>query len=339
MATRRGFFKTLLGLGAGASALGLAQEIRPKLRVGVLAPAGAKGFLEALQRFGGDRLELLHRAIGPTPRSAAREAEGLLEAKAEALAVLGDGLEDTLRPLAERYAVPVLLSEVGVLMPRQTASSPFILKNSLRQWQAEWAFGTWSAGQQGQSAVVVTNLLEAGYDLPYAFQAGFEAAGGRVLAVLVSDAHSGKHDFAWVIARIRELKPATVHLIGGDRAGLEFARHHPNVSVSGFSLGTLPSAVQGAYSATTVPGSEGLEVLGQRVGLWLKAAGEKADSRGVLAALREVPRADAAIFLSRVRGGERVKLERLAEPPTYHPALLSLAAHPRSGWTNLYPHV
>ncbi|WP_027891000.1 hypothetical protein [Calidithermus chliarophilus] len=338
MATRRNFFKTVLGLGAGASAFGLAQQARPKLRVGVLAPAGAKGFRAALERSGGEGVEWLHRAIGATPRSAVREARELLEAGVSALVALGDGLEEALRPLAEEHAAVLILSEVGVLMPRRVAPGVFVFRNSLRQWQAEWAMGAWSAAHRGPTAVVVTGLLEAGYDLPYAFRSGFEAAGGRVLATLVSDAATGKHDFASALAQVRSLGPATVHLIGSSREGLEFAQHCPNVTVSGFSLGALPSALQGAYGATTAPGQDGLEALGQRAGAWLKAAAVRAGSRGLLAALRETARTDP-IFLSRVQGGERVKLEQLAEPPAHHPALLSLAAHPRSGWTNLYPHV
>ncbi len=337
MHTRRHFFKTVLGLGLGASGIGLAREVRPKLRVGVLASPGAKGFLAALEGAGGGRVEFLRGGLGTTPGSAMREASGLLASKVAVLVVLGDGLEDTLRPLAERYAVPVLLSEVGVLMPRGVSSSPFILKNSLRQWQAEWALGAWSAERRGRTAVVVTGLLEAGYDLPYAFRAGFEAGGGQVLATLVSDGSTGKHDFRAVVAQIRDLNPATVHLVGSSREGLELARYYPNLSVSGFSVGQLPPALTGAFCATTAPAGDGLETLGRWAATWLKAV-EEPDSRGLLLALHEAVRTEP-IYLSRVQGSVRVKLALLPEPPAYHPALLRLAAHPRSGWTNLYPNV
>ncbi|WP_407571654.1 ABC transporter substrate-binding protein [Deinococcus altitudinis] len=262
--TRRAIVKTfavavaasLTGAGA-ARVAGVTAASAPvsALRIGVLLPANsvypglARRYLNGLNlALGAPSLratELVVSSVGSGPCDLEAAAQNLLsQAGAELLIALGDGSQARLRDLAEHHHVPLIVSELGGLMPRGERKSPFVFSNSLQLWQAEWALGTWSAHHLGRRAQVVTSLMESGYDLPYAFGAGFSAAGGTVLGTSFADNFSREQETIAALADTRQLRPDHIHLISTGALSAAFISVHQRtlsgqlipVSTSGLAL-------------------------------------------------------------------------------------------------------
>ena len=254
------------GVGAArVAAAGESAALRP-LRVGVLLPAATRSPELAERYLAGLKLALSVPGVQLVSRAVARPAE--LEAAArdlltregvQVLVALGDGLQTTLRALAEQHHTPLIVSELGGLMPRGESGSAFVFSNSLQLWQAQWALGAWSVRHLGRQVQVVTSLLESGYDLPYAFASGVEAAGGTVLHTSFADSFAGQPQSAQVLGRSRELQPDHVHFIASEAASLDFVAaygrslHHLHtpLTASGLALGEALRPVGGSRGVRT----------------------------------------------------------------------------------------
>lgn len=333
---RRDFLQAL-GVGAAIPAIGMTAQAAPhKLRVLALAPKKfSSQFLSGLTQ--NPNLEIQLVDAGITTASAARAAAQILETKTfDVLVSLGDGYADELRPILEQHALPAICNEFGAKISA-LETSPFILSNSLKLWQSEWALGGFVAGQRktnigrGNTAVIVCTLREAGYDLPFAFRSGFENAGGQILETMISE------DWTTVLERIKVLKPAHLHIIASDASNLEMLRS-ARVPISASALTKLQATT--AFSSF---GQDAVLQLGQESAALLEQAAS-ADSLNFLKALRnaKVQTARGTLEFDRNQNQNTLYLEkngvrRTLEPVSeMHPRLNALRGSMRSGFTNTY---
>jgi len=302
--------RTLLKSLAVAAALpwtgqGAAQRAArplPALVTGVLLPARsavpelAQRYLSGLQlglgpaaaQVAGSRpTELLIRFAGSRPAEWEAAARDLLSAGAQVLVALGDGLQARLGPLAEQHHTPLIVSELGSLMPRGERHSPFVFGHSLQLWQAEWALGVWSA-QRRERVQVLTSLLESGYDLPYAYASGVASAGGSLIETSVADDFSGAHDFPAALARIRQLQPDHLHIVASQSGFLELVRAARRelggpaaLSTAGLAL-TAGAGVTGSRSALSWTAELDSPLNRQFVAAYQRRTHQSADALAVL---------------------------------------------------------
>lgn len=340
---RRDFLQAL-GLGAAIPALGLAaaQATPYKLRVLALAPkAFSSQFLRGLTQ--NPNLEITFLDAGSTTTSAARAVSQILEIKQfDVLVSFGDGYGDVLRPILERHALPAICNEFGAKISQHAETSAFVLSNSLKLWQSEWALGVHAAGQRkanigrGNTAVMVCTMREAGYDLPFAFQSGFESAGGTLLETIILDA-SGKTDFNAALEQIRVLKPAHLHVIASDATNLEMLR--------GARIPTSASALTDLRATTAFSSFErdAVALLGQESAAILAQASQN-DALSFLKALRnaKIQSARGTLEFSRNQNQNGIQLQKngvrrtLDNISEMHPRLNALRQGTRSGFTNTY---
>jgi hypothetical protein len=334
---RRNFLQAL-GVGAAIPAIGITAQAAPhKLRVLALAPkVFSSQFLSGLTQ--NPNLEIQFVDAGITTTSAARAAAQILEHKTfDVLVSLGDGYADELRPILEQHALPAICNEFGAKIPAHLETSPFIISNSLKLWQSEWALGTHVAGQRkaniarSNTAVIVCTMREAGYDLPFAFRSGFESASGTILETIVSE------DWAAVLEQIKVLKPAHLHIIASDATNLEMLRS-ARVPISVSALTKLQATT--AFSSFN---QDMVLQLGQESAALLEQAAN-ADNLNFLKALRsaKIQTARGVLEFNRnqnqntlylEKNGVRRKLEPVSE---MHPRLNALRGGIRSGFTNTY---
>ncbi len=342
---RRDFLQAL-GLGAAIPALGIAaqaaQAASHKLRVLALAPkVFSSQFLRGLTQ--NSNLEITFIDAGSTTTSAARAAAQTLERQHfDVLVSLGDGYSEVLRPILEQHALPAICNEFGAKIAQRPEISAFILTNSLKLWQAEWALGVHSAQQRkanigrGNTAVIVCSLREAGYDLPFAFQSGFESAGGTILKTIVTDI-SGKTDWNATLEQIQALKPAQLHVIAFNASNLEVIRA-TRIPISASALTDMSATT--AFSSF---GTDAMLLLGQESAAILAQASQ-ANALDFLKALRnaKIQSARGTLEFSRnqnqngiqlQKSGVRRNLENVSE---MHPRLSALRQETRSGFTNTY---
>jgi hypothetical protein len=328
---RRDFLQAL-GLGAAIPALGIAAQAAPhKLRVLALAPKTLSGqFLRGLTQ--NQNLEISFIDAGDTTTSAARAAAKTLESKHfDVLVSLGDGYAEVLRPILEQHALPAICNEFGAKIAQRPEDSAFVISNSLKLWQSEWALGVHAAGQRkanigrGNTAVIVCTLREAGYDLPFAFRSGFESAGGTILETIVTGV-GAKPDWNAVLEQIKVLKPAQLHVIASDASNLEVLRV-ARIPISASALTNMSATT--AFSSF---GTDAMLLLGQESAAILAQASQT-NNPSLLKALRDakVSRRQSSIQLE--KNGVRRSLEHVSE---MHPRLNALRQAPRSGFTNTY---
>jgi branched-chain amino acid transport system substrate-binding protein len=262
---RRGFLK-LIGLSVGGlalSSLGSSRALSSwqasrsdlrhlprhrRLRVGVLLPrsdvypemdrrfwAGLKLYLaQVANQAGGRTVELLPRGVGVGTSLAVREAGDLLQAQGADLVVglVGSGAAAILRGLFDQARVPLLVSNVGANVARESEFSPYVLVNSLGYWQAHWALGGWTAEHIGRKAFVATSFYDAGYDAPYVFRLGFEGAGGTVVETSVTHIPPRSPDLALLAAAIRAADPDVVYAAYSGAEAREFARAYADAGLA-----------------------------------------------------------------------------------------------------------
>ncbi len=340
---KRRDFLHALGVGAAIPAIGIAAQAAPhKLRVLALAPKTLSSrFLHGLTQ--NQNLEISFIDAGSTTSSAAFAATKILERKQfDVLVSLGDGYSDVLRPILEQHALPAICNEFGAKIPQRLETSAFILSNSLKLWQSEWALGVHAAQQRktnigrGNTAVMVCSLREAGYDLPFAFQSGFESAGGTILGTIMLDA-SGKTDFNAVLEQIRSLKPAHIHVIASNATNLEMLRS-ARVPISASALTDIQATT--AFSSFE---PDAVRLLGQESAAILAQA-STSDALNFLKALRttKIQTARGTLEFARNQNQNSIQLEkngirRTLEPVSeMHPRLNALRSGIRSGFTNTY---
>ncbi len=231
--TRRGFLKLSGAIASlGLAAVSLEQKpvaavapSRASLRLGVLLPQALSQptasaiWLRELQRA---LPATLHSAIAGGNLTGLQQATDTLLAQQIRLMI---GLVDPrlalqIAPNLADQEVKLVSADFGA---RVNEGSPNHLETvSLYQWQANWAFGRWQAQHVGRRGFMVMSMHESGYDTPFAFQSGFESAGGEIVGTLVPDAPVAPQSMTEVMARIRNARPDAVYVLLQDVAAGEF---------------------------------------------------------------------------------------------------------------------
>jgi hypothetical protein len=128
-----------------------------------------------------------------------------------------------LHPILAEHQRPLLVCDAGANIARRPSDSPLLSCQSLGYWQSNLAAGHWAAAHLGRRAVQAIGWRESGYDLPYAFAHGFEAAGGSVLASHVSFRPGQAEAFAGLAETIRKIRPDFVHALYSGNEARAFA--------------------------------------------------------------------------------------------------------------------
>jgi branched-chain amino acid transport system substrate-binding protein len=216
------------------------------LRVGLLLPqsqiypaiganfrAGMDLFLA--QRSSADRpISLIAHEYGTTPSVAIEQARELISTDQVELIVgsLSSGIAATLHPLLHERGMPLLVSNIGANMSRDDRYSPYIIRNSFSYWQSSWALGRWAAGNLGKQAFVASSFYDSGYDSLYAFQLGFESAGGAITSTKVTHLPTDPGELHTLMAAIQQAQPDLVFAAYSGSQANDFVRAYADSGLS-----------------------------------------------------------------------------------------------------------
>jgi branched-chain amino acid transport system substrate-binding protein len=135
--------------------------------------------------------------------------------------------------LVEGAKTPFIAAGMGENVPRHDQSSPYIFYHTFGLWEANWALGSWAAASIGRKAVMATSYYDSGYDGSYAFRAGFEGAGGQVVASHVSHTPQDEGDFTAVMSDIRSARPDFVFASYCGQKAADFLSAYSRAGLSG----------------------------------------------------------------------------------------------------------
>jgi hypothetical protein len=372
-ATRRGLLKTLAVLGpvflggGGVAAAVSAPKLAP-LSVALLLPERSPypQFAQAFERgfrqgCAAQEMTLRRYSTGPGPRQVQAAAREALASAPQVLVTLGDGLGETLTPVLAQRDVLHLNAEVGVLMARPQHRHPLTLTTSLHAWEAEWALGA-SLAHSGQKEVhLLFSILDSGYDLPYAFTAGLQSAGGQVTGTTLLGEMDTRAEAQRVVQGLQAENVRTVHVVASEGAPALLAALRQagmRVSASGLGLGAgapagtvgaLGSPVQLSGVAAQASQTSPLFALGFDTGAWLSRALEAGTPHLPLALMAAmstqkftgvrgpvVPDLQGHLTAAlHQMGGQPGSLQR---PLATHPGVIAQTQAPRSGWQNTFLH-
>lgn len=147
--------------------------------------------------------------------------------------LLSVNLAAMLQPLLDERGAICLAANLGENLPRAVERHPLCFQHTLGLWQANWALGRWAAQHLGRRALMAQSFYDSGFDLPYAFQHGFEAAGGEVLHTVVSHVPPDRGSFGPLFARAAELRPDLVFASYCGPAATQFLRAYAEAGLAG----------------------------------------------------------------------------------------------------------
>jgi branched-chain amino acid transport system substrate-binding protein len=216
------------------------------LRVGLLLPqsqlypaigtnfrAGMDLFLS--ERSSVDRpISLIAHEYGTTPSVAIEQASKWITADQVDLIVgsLSSGTAATLHPLLHERQTPLLISNIGANLTRDDRQSPYIIRNSFSYWQSSWALGRWAAGNLGKQAFVTSSFYDSGFDSLYAFQLGFESAGGAITSTKVTHLPTETGELQTLMAEIQQAQPDLVFATYSGTQASDFVRAYAQAGLS-----------------------------------------------------------------------------------------------------------
>jgi branched-chain amino acid transport system substrate-binding protein len=193
-----------------------------------------------------------------------QRVEALLQGERPDLLVgiVSPNVAASLSPLLEASRRLLVSATLGENVPRAAERNASIFYHTLGLWQSNWALGRWAASNLGSRALVASAFWDSGYDALYAFQMGFEGAGGEIVATEITHRPEDRDGVSRVIASTRETRPDFV-----------FASHYGQNAVelltayyqSGLS-GVVPLAGTAYLTDTPVLAATGSAALGVRTG-------------------------------------------------------------------------
>jgi branched-chain amino acid transport system substrate-binding protein len=227
------------------------QSVRDSstLKIGILLPPSriypdmAKQWLNGFNlhlnqyenKITGKKIDRLIQRIGFGPNSAYQKSRELLRDSGVHIyaGIIGSAACAQIRNLFEEKHTFLIANHVGANIIPACDHSPYIIHNSLNYWQANWNLGEWAAKNLGKKALQTSSFYESGYDAVYAFQHGFESAGGQIVRSLVQHVPTETQDQTPLILNtIREEMPDLVFASYSGSAAAEFvhAYYHSGLS-------------------------------------------------------------------------------------------------------------
>jgi branched-chain amino acid transport system substrate-binding protein len=378
----RGDLLRIAGAGAGAAATGslLAGDAWGRtaaLKVGVLTPTGSsyprmgESLLAGLE-LGLPEASLLVRQVERGYGGALAGARELLDSGAQVVvAGISAPVAHQLAPLFRERRRPLVVANVGAHVVRPEERRPYVLHNSLLDWQASFSIGCWAA-RRGERALVLTSQSDAGYDSLYAFRRGF---GGETRTIVTQPGGES------LLAQLRALPrphPTVVYILASGRHAASILRAYrasglrARVIASAFAvddhlLPSLGASARGLTSCASWPTAladaefaaafrhksgrrpDAFAVLGYDTALLLAAGSRRRGS--LIEALRRAPvegirgtlRVDkrtntivGPLFLREVRGARNVVVGRAPAVGAFPRALAPIADETTSGYINEY---
>ena len=167
---------------------------------------------------------LISQAIRPGYQDALQQITAWLEEKQTDLIIAYCNPETAgrLAQVADQYQKILILIEAGARIPSHASHYPNIFYNTLNDWQANYAMGTWTAKTVGKRGFLVASQYDSGFDSMYAFQSGFEIAGGQLSGSLLSHLQTADNQLDQVISAIRQARPEFVYALYSGAAATEF---------------------------------------------------------------------------------------------------------------------
>lgn len=110
-------------------------------------------------------------------------------------------------PLLEKHQMFLVASSLGENFIRQSEKRPFVVYSSLNLWQSNWALGSWAASHLGTRGVMSASAYDSGYDAFTAFRLGYQASGGDIVHLHISDLTS----YEAITAVVQEHQPDFVY--------------------------------------------------------------------------------------------------------------------------------
>lgn len=289
--TRRGLLK-VAGLAMGTMAatpvlpnslnldrLAWAQpgKLSAPLRVGLMLPHSSPhaqahenlraGMNLAFEQMSGETatVSVIAEPIGYSPTGAKLSARKLLEENEldVVVALVNERVTSQMYKLFHVHKTPLVVLNVGANIADEAGQREYLSHKTLGHWQANGALGNWAAHNMGTRAAMVMSFHESGYDTPYAFQHGFEAAGGEVVESAVSH-HPTGDGLAPLLARISAANPDFVYALYSGTQAVEFVRAYAEAGLAGriplvgsaylvdeahlASLGSAAAGIRSAFS-------------------------------------------------------------------------------------------
>lgn len=183
-------------LGSAASLVPAIALAHSTSHVGVLLPGNERipglrldwrtGFqTELLAAHASFQPHFVEYAVGP--QRALQAAQSLLDHGCTTLTgIFSRNLADHLRDSLAQHSARFFVSDLGANAVRRSETCSNLSRVGPNLWQQAYIVGQHYAATGARRALVATSFYEAGYDLPGAFQAGFVAAGGEHVAVVVT---------------------------------------------------------------------------------------------------------------------------------------------------------
>ncbi|HLF26214.1 MAG TPA: ABC transporter substrate-binding protein [Anaerolineae bacterium] len=222
--SRRAMLRAI-GLTAGAiAAAPVLASLLPNrpLKLGVLLPrsqayptlsenllAGMRLHFDQIREQGGRAIELVAESTGLGAGGTIAKSQQLVGWQRVDLlvAIVGAYAAKLLGKLSREKQTPLIVANAGARVPSHDNPNPYVFHNSLNLWQASRALGAWAATHLGRRAFVAKSFYDSGHDIAYAFQAGFEQAGGRVLETSLTHHPHQSDDLTATFDAIRQNQP------------------------------------------------------------------------------------------------------------------------------------
>lgn len=168
-------------------------------------------------------IDLMPHHITPGRLAAEKATQALLEDGAQVvIGVLGETVIDHIAPLYAQGNVPMVVATTGENIIRDEYTH--VSFSSLGQWQGAYSAGVWAAQTYGERAAIVASLYESGYDALYAFQMGFEAAGGQVAKTCITHNPAADLTVDQALTAVAKLNVDVIYAAYSGNDAQDFAR-------------------------------------------------------------------------------------------------------------------
>jgi ABC-type branched-subunit amino acid transport system substrate-binding protein len=155
----------------------------------------------------------------------AQGAERLVAAgNGRLIGLMGPNLSAAVAPQLHSSGATLLAVDTGANLIRTDEETAGVVTHSLGLWRGAVALGAWSAQQYGPRGIVLSGIIESGYDMLHAFEIGLAQAGGTPLPAIVTHLAPDPVDWTAVFQQVREARPDVVYALYNGSAAVEFLR-------------------------------------------------------------------------------------------------------------------
>lgn len=209
--------------------------------VGLLLPRSSYytelswSFLAGMSLYAGQAIKIVTEDIGSGAQSVQQKLESMLQKNQidMMIGLVNPSVAISLQSTLEAANIPFLASGLGENVARNVEYDSNIYFHTLGLWQSNWALGQWAAANLGSSAVLGSSAYDSGFDAVYAFRAGFESAGGQIVANPITHAPGDTSGFTGLLASIRETRPSFVFAGYYGQLAVDFLKAYAAAGLSG----------------------------------------------------------------------------------------------------------